>query len=126
MYVYYNPNPSGKMVGDCVIRGISKLADQTWNETFIGICATAFDMKDMPSANQVWESYLLSNGFVRRYLEDRCPLCYTVQDFCRDFRSGKYLLATGSHVIAVEDGDYYDAWDSGHEVPMYYWSKGRS
>lgn len=26
MYIFYNPNPSGKMVGDCVIRGISKAA----------------------------------------------------------------------------------------------------
>lgn len=29
-YVYYNPNPSKKLVGDCVIRGISILTNQSW------------------------------------------------------------------------------------------------
>ena len=29
----------------------------------------------------------------------------------------------GGHVVAVEDGNYYDIWDSGDEVPTYYWMK---
>jgi len=33
------------------------------------------------------------------------------------------ILATGTHVIAVGDGNYYDTWDSGQEVPIYYWRK---
>ena len=27
------------------------------------------------------------------------------------------------NVIAVIDGDYYDSWDSGNEVPIYYWKQ---
>lgn len=123
MYVKYNPNPSGKKVGDCVIRGISLVTNQTWNETFIDVSLLAFEMKDMPSSNNVWESYLYNRGFTRNLLPDRCPNCYTVRDFTRDYSYGVYLLSTGSHVIAVIDGDYYDAWDSGDEIPMYYWRK---
>lgn len=123
MYKYYNPNPNGKSVGDCVIRGISKVLNQSWDDTFIDICMMGYAMKDMPSANQVWENYLLTKGFQRYLLSDLCPLCYTVKDFTGEFDSGVYLLATGSHVVAVEDGDYYDAWDSGNEVPVYYWYK---
>lgn len=26
-FVYYNPNPQGKLVGDCVIRALSKALD---------------------------------------------------------------------------------------------------
>lgn len=26
-------------------------------------------------------------------------------------------------MVSVVDGDYYDAWDSGKEVPVYYWHK---
>lgn len=55
MYIYYNPNPTGKQVGDCVIRGISKVTEQNWNETFLEVCMMGFELKDMPSANHVWE-----------------------------------------------------------------------
>lgn len=37
---------------------------------------------------------------------------------------GRYLLALDQHVVAVVDGDYYDTWDSGNEIPIYYWMKG--
>ena len=26
-------------------------------------------------------------------------------------------------VVALIDGDWWDAWDSGDEVPVYYWQK---
>lgn len=123
MYKYYNPNPAGKLVGDCVIRGVSNVTEKDWNETYTGICLQGFDMKDMPSSNVVWANYLVSQGFGRTLLDDSCPLCYRVKDFCNDHPYGIYLLATGSHVVAVRDGNYYDAWDSGEEVPLYYWSK---
>ena len=31
-YRYFNPNPNGKKVGDCVIRGISFLTSQDWEK----------------------------------------------------------------------------------------------
>ena len=80
-------------------------------------------MFDMPSSNAVWSEYLKRCGYKRYVIPDTCPDCYTVKDFCRDNPRGKFLLATGSHVVAVKDGDYFDAWDSGNEVPIYYWSK---
>lgn len=123
MYVYYNPNPSNNHVGDCVIRAISKLTNQDWEKTYVEICLQGFMLHDMPSANYVWGSYLLSNGFKRYIIPNECPDCYTVKEFCKDYPKGKFLLATGSHVVTIQDGDYYDAWDSGDEVPVYYWQK---
>lgn len=123
MYKYYNPNPTGKQVGDCVIRGVSRVTGLSWDDTYINICLMGYELKDMPSANHVWESYLASKGFVRRMIKDACPFCYTVDQFTRDHPQGVFLLATGTHVVAVEDGNYYDAWDSGNEVPIYYWRK---
>lgn len=125
MYVYFNPNPIDKLVGDCVIRGISKVTNLSWNEVYLSICMCGYDAKDMPSSNDVWGSFLLSKGFKRYLIPDTCPYCYTVKDFCNNHPDGVFLLATGSHVVAVEDGDYYDAWDSGNEIPMYYWKLER-
>jgi hypothetical protein len=77
----------------------------------------------MPHANVVWGEYLYKQGFRKGAIPDTCPNCYTVRAFCADNPIGTFLLATGSHVIAVIDGNYYDTWDSGNEVPIYYWRK---
>jgi hypothetical protein len=50
-------------------------------------------------------------------------MCYTIKEFCKDHPIGDYLLGTGSHVVAVLDGNYYDTWDSGSEVPIYYFKR---
>ena len=62
-------------------------------------------------------------GFKRRSLQDTCPSCYTVRDFVADHPIGVYILATGSHVIAVINGTYFDTIDTGDYVPAYYWEK---
>jgi hypothetical protein len=38
---------------------------------------------------------------------------------------GEYLLSIAGHVVYAEDGRYYDTWDSGGEIPHYYWKKER-
>lgn len=121
-YVFFNPNPLGKKVGDCVIRAIGKLTGQSWGKTYYGIAQAGYELCDMPSSNNVWAAYLKRLGFRRRVIPDTCPNCYTVRDFCRDNPHGKFLLATGSHVVTVVNGDYFDAWDSGDETPIYFWS----
>lgn len=122
-YVHYNPNPAGQRVGDCVIRAISKLTGQDWESTYIGVAVQGYISYDMPSSNAVWAEYLHRRGFRRYAIPDTCPGCYTVKDFCIDNPQGTFLLATGSHVVTVIDGDYYDAWDSGAEVPLSYWTR---
>lgn len=44
-YIYYNPNPRGKRVGDCVIRAISKNLEQPWIATFITLMRKAIERK---------------------------------------------------------------------------------
>lgn len=123
MFIFYNPNPQKKLVGDCVIRAISKITDEDWETVYIGVVLKGLEMHDMPSSNAVWGSYLYSRGFRRNIIPNTCPDCYSVKDFCEDHSAGLYLLATGTHVIAVKDGNYFDTWDSGDETPIFYWRK---
>ena len=123
MYVHLNPNPNGAYVEDCVIRAIAIATNQSWDEVAIYLFLQAFIMKNMPSVNKVWGTYLTSIGFSQHQLPNICPDCYTVRDFCMDNPYGIFILATGSHVIAVIDGDYYDAWDSGDELPTSVWRR---
>jgi len=122
-YIFKNQNPYNNLVGDCVIRAISLANDTDWDTTYLGIISTGYELKDMPSSNSVWSTYLKKNGFSRYIIPNTCPDCYTIKDFCIDHPNGTYILATGSHVVAVIDGNYYDTWDSGNEVPIYYFKK---
>lgn len=123
MYVHYNPNPRDMTrAGDCVIRALSIAVNKSWEEVYLELSMLGYRIGDMMSANHVWDEFLRSYGYRRKTLPDTCPACYTVRDFCIDYPVGKYILAMGSHVVAVVDGDYFDAWDSGSEVPIYYYT----
>lgn len=122
MFIQYNPNPNNKSVGDCVVRAISKATGQTWEDTYIDLSIQGYIMGDLLSSNAVWSLYLKSKGFKRCTIDD-CPNCYTVDDFCQDHPAGVYVIGTGTHAVAVVDGCYYDAWQSGKETPVYYFKK---
>ena len=120
----YNPNPQNNLVIDCTVRAISKAVGQSWDETYIGLAVKGYELKDMPNSNNVWGQYVKQLGFMRFTIPNTCPDCYTVREFCLDHPNGTFLLATGNHVVTVVNGDYYDTWDSGNEIPVYYWVKG--
>lgn len=123
-FIFYNPNPENRLTSDCVIRAIAKVQNESWERIYLAICSQGYRMFDMPNSNRVWGEYLLDKGYRRMLIPDTCPNCYTIRDFCYDNPYGTFLLGTGSHVVAAINGDYYDTWDSGEEVPIYYWVKG--
>ena len=120
---YYNPNPMQNLVGDCVVRAITLALGKSWDEVYLGISTQAYEMKDMPSSNSTWSAFLRKQGFKRYIIPNECPDCYTIEDFCKDHPRGTYVLATGTHVVTCIDGDYYDTWDSGKKIPLYYFKK---
>lgn len=122
-YVKANPNPRKNLVGDCVIRAISIAENRPWDDVFLELMLKSYDMKDIPSANNVWSAYLHDLGYSRFIIPNTCPDCYTVRDFVHDNPEGTHILATGTHVVAVINGSYFDTWDSGDEVPIYYFEK---
>lgn len=122
-YIYYNPNPDGRRVDDCVIRAVSRLFNISWDEAYDEVTHMGRLMHNMPSANEVWGEYLRRHGFSRYTLPNSCPHCTTIAEFCEQNPYGIYALATGSHVVAAIDGYYYDISDSGDEVVAYFWEK---
>lgn len=122
-FVKFNPNPARASVGDCTVRAISKITGKSWDDIYVDLSLQGFMLKDMPSSNHVWGSYLREHGFKRYGIPNTCPDCYTVKDFTRDYPEGDYLLATGTHVVTSIDGNYFDSWDSGSEPIIFYWKK---
>lgn len=118
MYVRYNANPKTDRGIDCTVRAISTVLNKDWEDIYMELCLQGLIMGDMPTANHVWGKFLRSKGFRSSTVEDE-----TVKSFADTHKKGRYILALKGHVVAVIDGDYYDTWDSGSEIPLYYWER---
>lgn len=124
MYVYYQPNPSKrKGIGDCTVRSLTKALDISWETAYIDLVMQGYLLNDMPSSNEVMNSYLRSKGFSKHSIPDICPDCYSFEDFARDYPNGTYIVGTGKHVACIKDGILYDSWDSSDCIPLYYYRK---
>ncbi len=123
MYIRYNQNPCDRRTIDCTVRALSTLLDEDWNTVYIELCMLGYKLCDMPSSKAVVNNFLISEGF-RRHITPDGEEGYTVEEFAEEHPKGRYLLATDSHVVPVINGNYIDTWDSGREVPLFYWKEG--
>jgi hypothetical protein len=122
-YIYLNMNPIKRNTNDCVVRALSLVMGKSWEDVYLELAYEGLSLYDTMEANSTWGNYLKKNGFIQSVLPNTCPLCYTLRDFCKDNPYGSYIVATGSHVIAVIDSDYYDTTDSGTEIVTYFFYK---
>jgi hypothetical protein len=120
MYINYDANPSGSPTGDCVIRAIATITKRPWRDIHWDLAILSNQRYKMMDDNVIWHEYLKNLGFKIYAIQD--PYM-RIKDFCNSHPYGEYILGTGRHVVAVIDGNYYDAWDSGNEFPVFYWRK---
>jgi len=102
-----------------VIRAISTATNVEWEQVYRDLADKGLEMGDMPSSNAVWGCFLNDIGFKKHLIHDDI----TIREFSRKHKDGIYILATGNHVVAVIYGTYYDTWDSGDEIPIYYFKE---
>lgn len=121
MYINYNPNPYERKIDDCTIRALSKVLRISWRQAHDITAAESRDMGYIQDAKPVWGRVLREAGFHKSVIPEEMPDDYTIKDFCDDHPTGEYIVATSSHVVAIINGDYYDSFDSGDEIPVYYW-----
>lgn len=124
MYKPFNPNPAFRITNDCVIRAIAKVFNIDWMEAYEEIAEEGKNKFDTMDANHVWIGWLKKQGFRLYPISNNCPDCYTVRDFCMDHPWGTYILGTGSHVITVINGNWYDSFDSGDLIPTFFLTRG--
>ena len=123
MYRYLNLNPTGRRTDDCVIRALAKSFGVDWVTMYKNIADEGLRKHDIMQANHVWIGWLERHGYRMFPIPNTCPDCYTVKDFCREHKTGSYILGTGTHVVAVSDGDWFDIFDSGDLIPIYYFRR---
>ena len=121
MWIRTNPNPAHKEVSDCVVRAIAIALNMRWLDVYDALYFTGRKDFDMMNSDAVWGRFLREKGFEPFLLPESCPQCVTIAAFAWMHPKGTYIIGTGSHAVAVIDGDYYDSWDSGNEVPSFFW-----
>lgn len=122
MWIYYNPNPKEKNTGDCAVRAIAKALDVTWEKAKLLLDVYSMSEYEVETSDIVWGRILAENNFEMQalYCNDGC----TLDGFCKHNPKGVYVVKLPNHVVCAIDGDYYDSWDSGQEIPLYCWKRG--
>lgn len=120
-YRFLNANPDDNNSEDCTVRAISVFLNKPWNDIYWDLAIEGFLMKRMPVEDRVWSRYLERQGCKFSRIPNECPMCYTVNDFTEKHRHGRYLLKVADHVVCSVNGYYYDTWDSGNEIVLFYW-----
>ena len=117
-WIYFNPNPCKRSVGDCAVRAVAKALDIPWKRAYSLLAEEGYAVCDMPSSDAVWGRLLRRHGFVKRMIAaDQ----YTARDFCIDHPEGVYVLAFGGHVATVVNGFVFDSWNSTNGTIQYYY-----
>ena len=126
-YVYFQPNKKDlkDKYGDCVIRSMCKALDMEWLDVFDEMQPISREMQVPFNCRPCYEKYLEEvKGFNYTGISNKKGTKRpTVESFARANRVGTYVLRLAHHIVTVVDGFYYDSWDSGQEVPIFYWAK---
>ena len=120
MWIKSNINPLERNVDDCSVRALAEALNIDWDTAHDMLCEASKNMATMPHSNEVMSAILREYGFNRAVIPNTCPDCYTISDFAHDYPSGTYVVGTGDHVLTVKNGDWYDSWNSGNEIPLYF------
>ena len=123
MYKFYEPNPVRTGAGDCAVRAIAKALNITWEDAYHLLTENGFLMGDVISSDYVWGSVLRQYGFRRYTVPDYCPECFSVEDLCREYPYGVFVVKSEGHVATVVDGILYDSWPSQHKTVLYFWTR---
>jgi hypothetical protein len=125
-YRYVNLNPLSNTTSDCAVRASALATNMSWDRTYDEMAELGRQMGLMPDQGAVWGAFLRKHGFKRAIIPNDCPDCFSVADFADEHPRGIYVLAINGnpgHVVTVIDGEYFDIWDSGDEIPSFYYYK---
>ncbi len=109
MFQYYNNNPFGRRVNDCVVRAIALATRRSWDDTYQQL--SNFARKEGITFSEI--------EFINEYLSNLYPrFCQregnkitTVGDFSKLELKGRWLITMSGHITCVIDGIIYDTFD---------------
>lgn len=114
MYVFYNPHPQQKIVGDCVKRAITKASGKTYQEVSneLNRVKRAQGARAYNS-NSVWREYIEKHLYGKKmsFPAEKGKPRMNGARFCKAYPKGAYILNMAGHLSCCYDGVLYDTWD---------------
>lgn len=117
MYIFYNPHPEQKLVGDCVKRAFTKATGKDYRQVKIELNRLKKELGQPHfNSDMVWREYLRRNNFTEHKFpavkgQSRMTVCKLAESTLRT--GDVYVCHCAKHLVCVADGDWYDTWDSG-------------
>lgn len=120
IFVYYNRNPNGETIGDCVIRAISLAS----NIDYVEIENKLYHLSELYECDRFCiccYRYLLDDVF--KYPEVECE-GMTIKEFAKEYPHGRFIVRMEGHLSTVIDGKCYDIFDCTNEFLTDAWYAG--
>lgn len=119
-----NPHPTGKKIGDCVIRAIVLAEKRDWVEVYDRLVAIGRELHDMPNSKNVYEKYLLDRGWKKekmpRYLTGKR---YKLKELADIHDNETIIVSIAKHIATVINGELVDTWDCSNKCVGNYFTK---
>ena len=118
IYRYYNRNPDGHILNDCVCKAISTATDLNYaavnNLLDISASLNNCDQLCVCCYHKLLEDILC-------YERVDCKFKNTVEDIARKYRDEKLIVRIQGHLTAIIKGEILDIWDcSGRYVDCFW------
>lgn len=138
---FYNANPKGKMTTDCVVRAITTVLKQPYEQTLREMAEMSIKTGYMLNENKGIEAYMKSKGWMKcKQPRKQDGTKYTGREFCRtlmhpiyseelnltnkDFEINRILVNIGGHhTVAIMCGQIWDTWNSADGSIGMIWVK---
>lgn len=117
MYIYYNMNPEGKTIGDCVIRAISLALGIEYYEV-IEMLYRYSDNNECDMLSKDCYGGMLGDNFkIPRFTAKNA----TVKQVAEDFKDNILIIRVNQHLTTSIKGDIYDIWNPENEKVDCFW-----
>ena len=123
---YYQPNKMDLKdnYGDCAVRTICKAEDMEWLEAYDLMYKLSREVQSPLNCKQGFEHILKNLGYTYTGISNKKGSKRpTVNEFALAYKEGTYVCVVASHYVAVQEGYFYDTWDSGNKSLYGYWLK---
>lgn len=119
MFIYYNVNPKGERIGDCVVRAISLALNIDYN----------IIEKELINISLLYNCDMLNKCCYNILLEDKYKLkrykarSTKVKDLLQKFPDKTLIIRIDEHLTCAINGVVYDIWNPLEEYVDMFWIK---
>lgn len=117
MFVYYNSNPAGLRIGDCVIRAISTALDLDYYEVLELLMENSEYFNCDMLVSDCY-NILLQKTFNLPKLNGKQR---TVKEIVEQYPDCILILRIDGHLTCAKYGLVYDIWDTTNEIVDVFW-----